>query len=398
MCVTKLPNGQSVPTVTGHTPTLDGTCTADAGTITCASGACDSKDDKCGYATGDGPCDMANAASVCRSGLCSSDSTCTPDTGCNVDADCKSGNWCNEAAHMCLPTLANGTKVPTDAGHTQPTLDGTCTAAAGTLVCQSGTCDTGDNACGYANGDGPCDATSGPAVCRSGICATDGANANLCVACLTDAQCNGATPKCNTATNACIQCSTSAECPSDDPLCNTTSGLCTTGCTLDSDCMSTQWCAAPAGGTGLCQDKIPNGDPLPASPTEVTTCTTDVGARVCVSGTCDVNTETCGGTACTTDSDCSAADFCSSSVCAPKLPTGNACDRSAECQTNDCNRNVCSAVVAQGNGLLCSVSAPGSSDGERRNGALAIMLAVAGLGIARRRPARRNTRHVSARR
>jgi hypothetical protein len=397
MCVSKLPNGQSVPKVTGHTPALDGTCTVDAATITCASGACDSKDSKCGYATGDGPCDATSAATVCRSGLCSADSTCTSDTGCNVDADCKSGNWCNENAHMCLPTLANGTKVPVDAGHTQPTLDGTCTAAAGTLVCQSAACDTGDNACGYANGDGPCDATSGPAVCRSGICATAGSNANLCVACLTDAQCSGVTPKCNTATNTCIQCGTSTDCPSDDPVCNTTNGLCTTGCTLDTDCMSTQWCDAPSGSTGLCQDRIPNGDPLPSSPTEVTTCSTDVAARVCVSGVCDVTTETCGGTACTTDSDCSADDFCSGSACTPKLPTDNACDRNAECQTNDCNRNVCSAVVAQGNGLLCAVSTPGSSHGKRGNGALAMMLALAGLGIARRRPARRNARHSSAR-
>jgi hypothetical protein len=257
-------------------------------------------------------------------------------------------------------------------------------------VCQSGACDTGDNECGYANGDGPCDATNGAAVCRSGICATDGANKNLCVACEMDAQCGGPTPMCDLTKNSCIQCATDAECPSDSPICDTASGVCTTGCALDSDCMSTQWCAAPSGGTGLCQDKVPDGDPLPSSPTTVATCTADVGARVCVSGVCDVNSETCGGNACTSDSDCSASDFCGSTGCTPKLPLGGACDRPAECQKNDCNRNVCSEVVAQGAGVLCAVSVPGSSDGKQRNGALAIMLAMAGLGIARRRPARRN--------
>lgn len=388
LCVTKLPNGQSVPTVAGHTPTLDGTCSADAGTVTCASGACDKKDSKCGYATGDGPCDTTNAAAVCRSGLCSSDSTCMPDTGCNVDADCKTGNWCNEAAHLCVPALANGTKVPVDAQHTRPILDGTCSAAAATLVCESGACDTGDNACGYANGDGPCDATSGPAVCRSGICATDGANKNLCVACLTDAQCSGVTPTCDTLTNTCVQCTSDAQCSGDSPLCNTTSGLCTVGCALDSDCMSTQWCDAASGGTGLCQNKVPDGNPLPSTPSQVATCSTDVALRVCVSGVCDASTQTCGGTVCTADSDCSVSEFCASSgVCTPKLPTGGSCDRSAECQKNDCNRNVCSAVVAQGNGLLCAVSAPGSSDG-KRSSRFALWLAIAGFGIARRRPAR----------
>ncbi|HEX7454189.1 MAG TPA: hypothetical protein VF294_17975, partial [Polyangiaceae bacterium] len=188
------------------------------------------------------------------------------------------------------------------------------------------------------------------------------------------------------------------QCSGDSPLCNTTSGLCTVGCTLDSECMSTQWCDAPSGGTGLCQDKLPNGDPLPSMPAEVATCSTDVAIRVCVSAVCDATTETCGGTACAADGDCAATEFCGiGGVCAPKLPTGRTCDRSAECQTNDCNRNVCSAVVAQGNGLLCAVSAPGSSDGKRSSGVL-LLLAIAGLGIARRRPARRIARRAALRR
>src|SRR6185312_9782289 len=119
------------------------------------SGVCDTKDNECGYANGDGPCTQGNAGTVCRSGMCSTNGNCEPMGGCNVDADCSAGNWCNETAHMCTPKLSNGTPVPTDGPHTGPTLDGTCTPAAAMLVCASGVCDTTDNKCGYADGDGP---------------------------------------------------------------------------------------------------------------------------------------------------------------------------------------------------------------------------------------------------
>jgi hypothetical protein len=389
MCVTKLPNGQALPKVAGHTPALNGKCTTGSASVACASGACDTKDDLCGYATGDGPCDATNGTTVCRSGACSSDLTCAPAKGCNIDSDCATGNWCNEAAHLCSPLLPNGTKLPMDAPHTSPTLDGTCSAAAATLVCQSGACDAGDNACGYANGDGPCDAANGADVCRSGICATDGGNKNLCVACLQDSQCTGSTPLCDTTSNSCVQCITSAQCSSDSPVCNPKKGVCTTGCSLDSDCMSTQWCDAPAAGMGICQDKLPDGTALPLTPSTVATCSPDVAARVCISAACDATTQTCGGSStCSSDSDCAAADFCGSTGCTPKLPTSSVCDRAAECQSNDCNRGVCSAVVAQGAGL-CAVSNPGHSDGKQRDVGLSLLLALAGLGVARRRrPAR----------
>lgn len=90
--------------------------------------------------------------------------------GCSRDPDCMAGNWCNESASMCVPVLAGGMPIPTDPPHTNPTLNGTCTAAAGALVCQAGVCDTVDNKCGYAAGDGPCTAANGSSVCRSGAC------------------------------------------------------------------------------------------------------------------------------------------------------------------------------------------------------------------------------------
>src|ERR1700688_3233741 len=134
----------------------------------CMSGVCDPADMRCGYANGDGPC--INGA-VCRSGSCSVNLKCQPAGGCNVDADCAGNTWCNEAAHTCTPRLANNTSMPSDPAHTNPILNGTCTTAAGQLVCASGVCDTNDNRCGFANGDGPC--ISGT-VCRSGVCGTGG--------------------------------------------------------------------------------------------------------------------------------------------------------------------------------------------------------------------------------
>jgi len=47
-CTQKLHNGIMVPTITGHTPALTGSCTVDVGTAVCAESVCDSNDDKCG--------------------------------------------------------------------------------------------------------------------------------------------------------------------------------------------------------------------------------------------------------------------------------------------------------------------------------------------------------------
>src|SRR6185503_12494924 len=77
----------------------------------------------------------------------------------------------------CTGQIANGSPLPMDPNH----LDGTCSAAAATLVCQSGVCDN-DNNCGYKDAGGSCsidDATG----CRSGICSVAGT-------CLTSGGCN----------------------------------------------------------------------------------------------------------------------------------------------------------------------------------------------------------------
>jgi hypothetical protein len=166
---------------------------------------CDTTDNKCGYANGDGPCTVMTGPTVCRSGTCSTNGTCEPTGGCNTDADCATGQWCKEGAHTCTAQLANGVSIPTDPTHTNPVLNGMCSATAGTLVCQSSVCDTKDNECGYANGDGPCTVGDGGnrgSVCRSGICASTGANMGLCEACSTNGDCP--TGEVCSASNTCV--------------------------------------------------------------------------------------------------------------------------------------------------------------------------------------------------
>ena len=147
-CVPKLANGTPVPVLAGHTPPLAGVCTPADGLAVCVSGVCDTKDNDCGYADGDGPCTPADGGTVCRSGACSTNGTCEPAGGCNVDADCTGGKWCNESTSTCTPKIPNGGMIPTDPKHMGPTLDSMCTAGAATLTWVSMFCAATATSCG----------------------------------------------------------------------------------------------------------------------------------------------------------------------------------------------------------------------------------------------------------
>ena len=303
-CTATLANGVAVPTDGSHTnPTLNGTCTAAAGTLVCTSAVCDTADNKCGDAHGDGTCTAGNAATVCRSGACSTSGTCEPAGGCDVDADCAAGNWCNETSRTCTAKIANGGAIPTDSSHTNPTLNGTCTVAAGTLVCTSAVCDTADNKCGYANGDGPCTATSGVTVCRSGTCSPGGT-------CQPPGACN-----------------------------------------VDADCSAGHFCSESM---HLCLPQVANGgavptDPPHTNPTLDGTCTTAAGALACASGVCDSDNE-CGyrnGDGPCVAGDGGASALCRSGLCAPASGSGPvcvACVSDADCSGGQvCVGNACVA-------------------------------------------------------
>lgn len=217
-CVLKQVNGTTVPTDSAHdgaqpstSPVLNGICTAASGALTCQSGVCDVRDNKCGYDNGaPSSCTNNNASSVCRSGFCSVSGVCQAAGACTVDNDCPANAWCAISAAICKPDLAQGASMPTDTGHDgssadkTPVLNASCTAAAAALTCQSGVCDTSDNKCGLANGSAPSSASAAATECRAGVVGSDGKCAKLTgESCSADAQCRS---------NACL---TNGKCDGD---------------------------------------------------------------------------------------------------------------------------------------------------------------------------------------
>jgi len=387
-CKPRLANGSPMPTDVPHSnPTLDGNCVPAAAALVCQSAVCDYADDECGYAVGHGPCTAETGAVVCRSGVCSTNGLCQRVDGCNVDADCPEGKWCSESTGACLPRLGNGAAIPTDAPHMGPTLDGSCTDDAATLVCASGVCDTRDDACGFATGIGPCTVADEGSVCRTGHCGTTGGVEGKCVDCSDDAHCSGDTPICNVMKGSCVECTSSDDCSGKTPICDlehslcvkcngdkgstasnacangaapfcalsgsaqgscgkcskdadceghmgnicdTTSGLCKTGCNIDADCPINEWCNDDE---HTCTLKLPNGTPLPDAPERVTKCTAEVGSAVCQSGACDAADDSCG--LALGDGPCGNADQCREGLCNSETQlcqTG--CTSNADCSTD----------------------------------------------------------------
>ena len=130
MCTAKEANGTLLPS----TPATVATCSTTVGQRVCLSTVCDTKTNKCGFATGDGPC-TDNAE--CVDGMCDDTTeTCgAMDAGtdagtdagavqCHVDSDCRTDHFCSSSS-VCTPTLPTG---------------GTCDRAA---ECQSNDCIAG---------------------------------------------------------------------------------------------------------------------------------------------------------------------------------------------------------------------------------------------------------------
>lgn len=434
-CQARLANGTPIPTVPGHVPVLNGTCTAAAGAAVCASGVCDTKDNACGYANGDGPC-TGNPA-VCRSRTCSSDGTCRPAGGCNVDADCGAVRWCDTAAHTCQAKGSTGSPIPGS---------GTCMAGASGR-CLSGVCGS-DNVCGFPNGSGPCttaDASGASGVCRSSVCdpAASGGT-GLCRQCTpaNAGNCAGATPICDSASSTCAACNgdngtaATAKCSAAAPYCPgggagcgtcgaaggiaactapgalhsglvcEASGACGSACVVDANCnTATQWCDG-ALLPPSCTARLANGVAIPTVPGHAPPltgmCTVAAGKAVCLSLVCDTRDNACGyangdgpctgnpsvcrsntcsvdgtcrpATGCNVDGDCTAAQWCDSAahVCQPKAITGAPLPGGGTCKAGASDRCL-SGVCAVDN--IC-----GFPDG---TGPCTILDAVGPAGVCR---------------
>jgi hypothetical protein len=410
-CTPKLANGVAIPTITGHTPDIAGTCTTAVGTSVCVSGVCDTADNLCGFANGDGTCDAANAGVVCRSGACGVDNKCAAPAGCTTDANCAATQFCDTSSSTCVAKLANGIAIPTIAGHT-PDLNGTCTTDVGTSVCAAAVCDA-DNLCGFANGTGPCTAGNAATVCRSSTCSPNGGKCIPAGGCLVDADC-ASTEYCDNSvfactpkvvngagipsitghdpalTGACTAAAGTAVCAAGvcdtDNLCGLASGTsgCTVGnggtvcrsgvcsatgicqgpaaCTADSDCASTQFCNT---GTSTCVAKLGNGIDIPTiaghTPALTGVCDAAVGTSVCTAGVCDTADNKCGFangdgtcTAGTGGTVCRSGSCGGDSICGRQ--GGETCGSTTECRVGTCTGGTCQVPVACTNDAMCAAT------------------------------------------
>jgi len=118
------------------------------------------------------------------SGCYSLNRSCNIAVPCTADSDCP-GQWCLDSTGICQDTLPNGTPMPTVPGNS-PTLDGTCSVAAGASVCASGVCDT-DNKCGLSVSSGT--ECQGNPQCRNNVC-----NQFHHCSCLSDSDCDFGPP------------------------------------------------------------------------------------------------------------------------------------------------------------------------------------------------------------
>ncbi len=341
-CRDALANGQPMPSDPAHgKPTLDGTCSAEAAALVCASAVCDPKDDQCGLADGHGPCSPADAATVCRSSQCTNE-LCG--AGCTKDADCKAPlAVCDPASHACVE----------------------CTAESA-VACEGSkpVCDAAMSSCAACDGDHGSGAKLACPKAEAPLC--DGGR---CGACAKDADCEG---------------------HAGGPACDAASGACVAGCTVDAACKGTEWCDGTAGRPGACTAKVANGKPLPGAPAGVAKCTDEVGARVCASGRCDAKDDVCGLAA--GDGPCASDDQCRGTVCdaAAKVcgaPAGT-CSSDADCSGGSCKEGACVAKAAAAPAPTsdesggCAVRARGDGD---RPGLGAFAIALAAIALARRR-------------
>jgi hypothetical protein len=169
-----------------------------------------------------------------------------------------------------IPTHTCTNKLPNNA-----TLDSDhpCNALNGRIVCLTGVCDISggvNGACGLP-AQSPCTAPVAPATlpsidtrCRSDTCSFNG----LCLP----------TPS---------SCNVDLDCPVGDSCQLATHTCATIFCNTDLDCPSNQWCVFAS---HACVAQLPNNASLDANHI----CNPVNGARVCLSGVCDVIDNKCG--------------------------------------------------------------------------------------------------------
>lgn len=370
VCLTKTANGELVPNVAP----VNATCNVANGLRVCASGVCDTADNRCGLKNG-ATCGPPPNGAQCRSATCfAADNKC----GLPAGQPCVNQNDCRSL--VCPPS-------------------GKCADCQNDAACGATTsgkvCDDIAKTCG--NG---CRGTGGNGCPTGQTCTSKNAAIGKCVKCLDDAGCGSATSGqvCNdtqtcvagcrgSGGNGCpmgqacssvdgtigtcgaVSCTVDASCgaPNSGLVCNEATKTCQAGCRgpgTGNTCPIGQVCSSTNAGIGTC------GPPPPLPPQ----CTTDTQCGVVTSGRiCNATTQTCvdgcrgvGGNACAADLVCSSTSA-TAGTCAPDIDTG----------------------VLEGGGFSCAVRA--SASGRGRDGSRGAGLALLVLGAAlviRRRTAR----------
>ncbi len=331
-------------------------CSGTGAGTTCGP-ACDGSDTKaCNYPNGATKCgadtctDGSSLSTFSRLGTCSGSGSCTASTGdcstykcngtacllgCMVKSDCQPGNYCSGG--LCVPiqglgkACADATACPS--GYC---VDGVC---CGTASCDAGsTCNTSPLTAGRCTkllgqkcgADGDC----GSNHCVDGYCCNSPCS-NSCEACSVSGKEGTCVPVVGQPKPGHPACSASPTDPVCGLSCNGTDAVACHNAAASTSC-----------GAASCAS---------STETDVTTCDG--------SGNCPLVKRTCGTyqcsttqclTACVTDVDCAAGNFCKAGACVGAQELGNACAGDGQCKSGHCADGVCCGVAGCGAGAACA--------------------------------------------
>lgn len=281
----------------------------------------------CGKCTSDLDCGVGHTGLSCNlaTGACANI--------CATDAQCAPGGWCPPALLVCVPKVANGQPVPNVAP-----VNGACTVANGTRVCQSGVCSTADNLCGLPNGT-TCGPPTTNASCRSGTCFPGDNKCGLPAGqpCVTQNDCRSLVCP---PSNKCGDCANDAACgtATSGKVCDDTAKTCGNGCrgVGGNGCAPGTVCTSTSSAIGKCVACLLDA-----------TCGSMTSGQVCnASHTCQAGCRGADGNGCPANLTCSSADG-SIGVCT-QCTTDSQCGGPASGQV--CNDQKTCQVGCRGTG------------------------------------------------